>query len=127
MGMSSRLIHDRLATKPSFQAALANVAEGHFAPVPGGILVLKFDGTVIGAVGLSGDSSDMDEYCAITGILGVNFLSERSAPDKKMAGVIAIWPCWRNHLNNLMKLKMACVFGGYGDPAREQQLWLQQS
>ena len=83
MGMSSRFIRDRLATRPSFQAALATVADGQFVPVPGGVLVLQGDGTVIGAVGVSGDSSEKDEYCAITGILGVNFLSEPSAPDEK--------------------------------------------
>ena len=83
MGMSSRLIRDRLATRPSFQAALANVADGQFVPVPGGVLVLQADGTVIGAVGVSGDSSEKDEYCAITGILGANFLSEPNAPDEK--------------------------------------------
>ena len=83
MGMSSRLIRDRLATRPSFQAALANVADGQFVPVPGGVLVLKGDRTVIGAVGVSGDSSEKDEYCAITSILGVNYLSEPSAPDEK--------------------------------------------
>jgi len=35
MGMSSRLIRDRLASRPSFQAALATVADGQFVPVPG--------------------------------------------------------------------------------------------
>ena len=44
--------------------------------------MLQGDGTVIGAVGVSGDSSEKDEYCAITGILGANFLSEPSAPDE---------------------------------------------
>ena len=83
MGMSSRLIRDRLATRPSFQAALANVADGQFVPVPGGVLVLQADGTVIGAVGVSGDSSEKDEYCAITGILGTNLSSEPNAPDEK--------------------------------------------
>ncbi len=94
MGMSSRLIRDRLATRPSFQAALATVADGQFIPVPGGVLVLQGDGTVIGAVGVSGDSSEKDEYCAITGILGTNFLSEPSAPDEKwressLSGLVA--------------------------------------
>jgi uncharacterized protein GlcG (DUF336 family) len=83
MGMSSRLIRDRLATRPSFQAALANVADGQFVPVPGGVLVLQGDGTVIGAVGVSGDSSEKDEYCAITGIKGAKCLSEPSSPDGK--------------------------------------------
>ena len=83
MGMSSRLIRDRLATRPSFQAALANVADGQFVPVPGGVLVLQADGTVIGAVGVSGDSSEKDEYYAITGIQVANFLNEPNSPGEK--------------------------------------------
>ncbi len=39
MGMSSRLIRDRLASRPSFQAALGVAADGKFIPVPGGVLV----------------------------------------------------------------------------------------
>jgi uncharacterized protein GlcG (DUF336 family) len=36
-------------------------------PVPGGVLIL--DGAVLlGAVGVSGDTSDNDEVCAIAGI-----------------------------------------------------------
>ena len=65
MGMSSRLIRDRLSTRPSFQAALATVAAGQFVPVPGGVLVLQSGETVIGAVGVSGVTSEKDEYCAI--------------------------------------------------------------
>jgi uncharacterized protein GlcG (DUF336 family) len=83
MGMSSRVIGDRLATRPSFQAALATVADGKFVPVPGGVLVLQVDRTVIGAVGVSGDTSEKDEYCAITGIRGAHLLSEPKSPDER--------------------------------------------
>ena len=83
MGMSSQLTCDRLATQPSFQAALANVADGQFVQVPGGVLVLQGDGTVIGAVGVSGDPSEKDEYYAITGIQVANFLSEPNSPGEK--------------------------------------------
>ena len=86
MGMSSRLIRDRLATRPSFQAALATVADGKFVPVPGGVLVLRADGTVIGAVGVSGDTSEKDEYCAIVGIQGAKLDSEPKAPDENWQG-----------------------------------------
>ena len=86
MGMSSRLIRDRLATRPSFQAALATVADGQFVPVPGGVLVLRTDGTVIGAVGVSGDTSEKDEYCAIVGIQGAKLDSEPKTPDENWQG-----------------------------------------
>ena len=82
MGMSSRLIRDRLATRPSFQAALATVADGQFVPVPGGVLVLQSGENVIGSVGVSGDTSEKDEYCAIVGIQGAKLQSEPKIPDE---------------------------------------------
>ena len=75
MGINSRLIRDRLADRPSFQNALSAVSGGKFVPVPGGVLIRDNEGAVIGAVGVSGDTSDRDEFCAIAGI--------------KMAGLIA--------------------------------------
>jgi hypothetical protein len=39
------------------------------------------DGTVIGAVGVSGDTSEKDEYCAITAIIAAGFQSEPESPD----------------------------------------------
>lgn len=68
MGMSTRLIRDRLAARPAFQSALAAAAQGQFIPVPGGVLVLDAHGVAIGAVGVSGDTSDKDEFCAIAAI-----------------------------------------------------------
>ena len=82
MGISSRLIRDRLATRPSFQAALATVADGQFVPVPGGVLVLQSGENVIGSVGVSGDTSEKDEYCAIVGIQGAKLQSEPKIPDE---------------------------------------------
>jgi hypothetical protein len=38
------------------------------------------DGTVIGAVGVSGDTSEKDEYCAITAIIALGFQSEPETP-----------------------------------------------
>ncbi len=37
-------------------------------PVPGGVLIKDADGAVLGAVGISGDTSDKDEVCAVAGI-----------------------------------------------------------
>jgi uncharacterized protein GlcG (DUF336 family) len=39
MGISSRLIRDRLSNRPVFQTALAAAADGKLIPVPGGVLV----------------------------------------------------------------------------------------
>ncbi len=81
MGMSTRLIRDRLAQRPAFQGALASVSDGRFIPVPGGVLILDASGTAIGAVGVSGDASDKDEYCAIEGIRAAGLGSEPAEPN----------------------------------------------
>ena len=67
MGVPSRLLRDRLADRPAFQSALAAASGGRFVAVPGGILLLNDAGDTIGAVGVSGDTSDKDEVCAIRG------------------------------------------------------------
>jgi uncharacterized protein GlcG (DUF336 family) len=80
MGISSRLIRDRLADRPSFQSALAAVSGGKFVPVPGGVLIRDDDGTVLGAVGVSGDTSDKDEVCAIAGIKAAGLRPDPAEP-----------------------------------------------
>jgi uncharacterized protein GlcG (DUF336 family) len=68
MGIPSRTINQRLGQRPAFQGALVGASDGRFVPVPGGVLVLSGETKVIGAVGISGDTSDKDEYCAIQGV-----------------------------------------------------------
>ena len=80
MGISSRLIRDRLSARPTFQAALATASEGRLIPVPGGVLIRDADETTIGAVGISGDTSDKDEYCAIAAIHAAGLGSEPAEP-----------------------------------------------
>ena len=89
MGMSSRLIRDRLKERTAFQGALAVASGGRFIPVPGGVLILDGAGNAIGAVGISGDASDKDEYCAITAVHEAGCASEPAAPhpDWRAAGL----------------------------------------
>ncbi|MEO0820202.1 MAG: heme-binding protein [Pseudomonadota bacterium] len=81
MGISSRLIRDRLASRPAFQGALATASDGRLIPVPGGVLVEDGQGTTIGAVGISGDTSEKDEYCAILAIRRAGLSPEPAEPD----------------------------------------------
>ena len=67
MGFGSRELAERAGKNPLFFGVLANVAQGRLVPVPGGVLI-KDAGTVLGAVGISGDTSDKDEVCAVAGI-----------------------------------------------------------
>lgn len=80
MGISSRTIRDRLRERPAFQAAIAAATDGRFIPVPGGVLVLDGGGMAIGAVGISGDASDKDEYCAVMGVRAAGLGSHPAAP-----------------------------------------------
>lgn len=68
MGMSGRTIRDRLAQRVGFQAAAAMASGGEFVPVPGGVLILDAQRQAVGAVGVSGDASDKDEYAAVEGV-----------------------------------------------------------
>ena len=68
MGLGSRTIGARNQGRDAFLAAVAAASEGRCVPVPGGVLVLNADKRVIGAVGVSGDTSDADEACALAGI-----------------------------------------------------------
>jgi uncharacterized protein GlcG (DUF336 family) len=79
MGMSTRAIRDRMAQRPAFQSALAAASDGRFIPVPGGVLIVKEE-VAVGAVGISGDASDKDEYCAIAAIRAVGLSSDPAAP-----------------------------------------------
>jgi uncharacterized protein GlcG (DUF336 family) len=81
MGMSSRQIRDRMASRPGFQNALSAASGGRFIPVPGGVLILDSAGTVVGAVGISGDASDKDEYCAIAAVKAAGYGSEPDEPN----------------------------------------------
>ncbi|MGH9244510.1 MAG: GlcG/HbpS family heme-binding protein [Acidimicrobiales bacterium] len=68
MGFGTRELARRAQAVPHFVAALTAASEGRIVPVPGGVLVRGPDGAVLGAVGISGDTSERDEDCAIHGI-----------------------------------------------------------
>ena len=68
LGMSSRAIAGIAAERPSFVASLGSLASGGVVPVPGGILIADDSGALIGAVGVTGDTSDNDEICALAGV-----------------------------------------------------------
>ncbi len=68
MGYSSREIGERAQKMPLFFGSLAAVSEGRMVPVAGGVLIRDSMDEVIGAVGISGDTSDRDEACCLAGI-----------------------------------------------------------
>ncbi len=86
MGISSRLLRDRLGKRPVFQNSLAAASDGKFIPVPGGVLIDDDEGHTIGAVGISGDTSEKDEYCCIAGAKAAGLISEPAEPDPNWRG-----------------------------------------
>ena len=68
MGVGSRTLNKMAAERPHFLAALSHAVGGSLIPVPGGVLVKDTTGAVVGAVGVTGDSSDNDEIAAMAGI-----------------------------------------------------------
>src|SRR6202795_2544022 len=68
MGFGSRTLFERSANTPVFFTALAAASGGRLVPNPGGVLIKDAGGDILGAVGISGDTSDKDEVCAIAGV-----------------------------------------------------------
>lgn len=68
MGFGSRELAERATKQPAFIGALAAVTRGRMVPSPGGVLIVGPDKELLGAVGISGDTGDNDEICALAGI-----------------------------------------------------------
>jgi uncharacterized protein GlcG (DUF336 family) len=72
-GMGSRALGRVAMDRPHFFTGLSGVSGGRIVPVPGGVLVRDAGGEIVGAVGVSGDTSDQDEACAVAGIEAAGF------------------------------------------------------
>ena len=68
LGLGTRALMNRAEQQAYFIQAVNGVAGGDMVPVPGGVLIQDQKGTLLGAVGISGDTSDNDEAAAIAGI-----------------------------------------------------------
>jgi uncharacterized protein GlcG (DUF336 family) len=76
MGFGSRTLYERAANTPQFFNALYAASGGRVVTNPGGVLIRDSEGEIIGAVGISGDTSDKDEACAIAGIEAAGLLAD---------------------------------------------------
>ncbi len=79
MGFGSRELFARAQGNPSFIGAISAASGGRLVPVPGGVLIRNAAGTLLGAVGISGDVSDADEACALAGIAAVGLVAQTGA------------------------------------------------
>ncbi len=78
MGIGSRAIAQRASVAPAFVSAVNALAGGRLIPVPGGVLIRSAK-TIIGAVGITGATSDQDEACAVAGIEAAGFTADTGA------------------------------------------------
>lgn len=76
VGVGSRWLNAQAETRPHFLEGLSNVSGGKIVAVPGGVLIKNSDGAIIGAVGITGDTSDNDEIAAIAGIEAAGFAAD---------------------------------------------------
>jgi uncharacterized protein GlcG (DUF336 family) len=72
----SRVLHDMAVARPHFIQGVSSVIAGGIIPVPGGVTIRARNGEVVGAVGISGDTSDNDEAAAVAGITGAGLLAD---------------------------------------------------
>jgi uncharacterized protein GlcG (DUF336 family) len=76
LGMSSRKIGEMALERPTFAASLGPIAPHGVVPAAGGVIVVDAAGRPIGAVGVTGDTSDNDEICALAGIAAAGLTAQ---------------------------------------------------
>lgn len=79
LGMSSRALSERAEKHPHFIAAVSHVVGGRLVPVPGGVLIRDKAGELLGAIGISGDTSDNDEAACCASIAAAGLVAETGA------------------------------------------------
>jgi uncharacterized protein GlcG (DUF336 family) len=76
LGVSSRRIGEMATDRPTFVAMLGEIAAHGILPAAGGVIVVDAEGAPIGAVGVTGDTSDNDETCALAGIAAADLRAQ---------------------------------------------------
>lgn len=79
LGLGSRALYERAKAEPFFIQAMNSLCDGALVPVPGGVLIRTKQGQLMGAVGITGDTSDNDELCAVAGIEAAGFVADTGA------------------------------------------------
>lgn len=79
MDFGGRELAKRAQAVPQFFASLVSIFPKGIVPVAGGVLIRDKGGTLLGAVGVSGDTSDNDEICALAGIAATGLIADTGA------------------------------------------------
>jgi uncharacterized protein GlcG (DUF336 family) len=81
MGMTNRALAARAEAAPDLYTTIVALSGGKVASVPGGVFVRDSGGQLLGAVGVSGDTSLNDEAAALAGIAAAGLVAETGAED----------------------------------------------
>jgi len=76
LGMAGTAQMARAEAQSYFMAAVNGVYGGQVIPVPGGVLLRTAKGEVVGALGVTGDTSDNDLIAALVGVEAVKLVGE---------------------------------------------------
>lgn len=76
LGLGGTAIQARADAQAYFVQAMNGLYGGKFVPVKGGVLIRGAQGGIIGAVGITGDSSDNDALAAVAGIEAAGLAAE---------------------------------------------------
>lgn len=76
LGINSRMIADMATDRPTFVTSLGPISQGGIIPAAGGVIVRDASGSIVGAVGITGDTSDNDEACALAGIAAAGLIAQ---------------------------------------------------
>ena len=76
VGTGTRWLNANAESRPHFVNALNGVSGGAIVPVPGGVVIKDDSGETLGAVGITGDTSDNDEACAVAGVEAAGLIAD---------------------------------------------------
>lgn len=73
MGADTRVLAERAMGNPLFFQSVSIATGGGIAFSPGGVVIRDAKGIILGAIGISGDTGDCDEECALAGLRQAGF------------------------------------------------------
>lgn len=79
LGKGSRAIAVDAQQRPTFIGSVNNLADGNLVPAPGGVLIRSSGGEILGAIGITGDTSDIDEQCAVGAVESAGLQADAGA------------------------------------------------
>jgi uncharacterized protein GlcG (DUF336 family) len=80
LGFGGRELARRVEKMPAFFNALSDMSGGRVVPVPGGILIRDSKGVIIGALGISGETSINDEICGVAAVAATGLVADTGDP-----------------------------------------------